>query len=169
MTKTLNLRPVYPRLANYIETNFPLLENHKKNVFKAYVECSGLTVQQASQSLKSGWGPEVFVMKIYPKNGKFIYEKNPNGIILAEDVARKFENEGYKDFEMTLFLESVLMHEHTHWGDMKADGKQQRDKNGKIVEEGIEFEKKAYKRNMHRNWGGIYEVLTAYELKLRGR
>jgi len=70
----------------------------------------------------------------------------------------------FNDTRMHMLLESTIIHEMTHWGDLKADGKQQLDAKGRLVEEGIKFEVEAYGRDLDPYWPGQYLGLTEYEL-----
>ncbi len=158
MAKVLNIAHMYPRLSDWIEKNLPLIETFKPRVFKAFVKHSQLTKEQASLALKNGFGPEVLIKKIYPRNGLYDHRQNKNSIILSENIARRFETQDYSHPYIHVVLESTLIHEMTHWGDIKVDGKQQVDKNGNRIEEGQAFEREAYGMNIDPYWTGRYNT-----------
>ena len=76
-------------------------------------------------------------------NGRFDSEK-PDEISIAKEVVERFEI----DFGLEkaqLLVESTVLHELVHWGD-NLDGRDQRG------EEGKDFEKAAYGRDISRYW-----------------
>ncbi len=163
MPKIISIEHIYPKTCKWIKENIPLLEIKKPKIWKAYLKYSQLKKADASQSLKNGWGPEILLDELWPANGKYRPEVNRNAIFIAENIFRMFENKESKNPKMHRVLESTILHEMCHWGDLKFDGKQQRLANGKKFEEGKAFEKEAYGKNIDPFWDGQYLARTVYE------
>lgn len=90
--------------------------------------------------------PEVHFGINIRSNGFFNGPRFPNRVYLTKTVCDKFENSDSNNVLMHLLIESTLLHEMVHWGDHK-DGVDQA-----LIEEGKEFEKEAYGRDIERYW-----------------
>lgn len=137
----------YPKLTDWIYDNLAKVPQ-KKKVFEAFVKYSEQT-SGAMQTMLTTCSPTpVIDFKHMPgSNGQFSGSRDANRVYLALSICEKFEKSAKDrtDARMHLLLESTLLHELVHWGDWK-DGKDQ------AKEEGKEFEKAAYGKDITRYW-----------------
>lgn len=100
---------------------------------------------KALLALKVGTPPEVHFQVMPRSNGRFRVSRFPGRVYLAKSICEKFEKTDSANAQMHLLIESTLLHEMVHWGDWK-DGVDQG------PEEGKEFEKAAYGKDIQRYW-----------------
>lgn len=134
----------YPKLSKWIKKEIPKAKN-KSKVWTAFLKYSELSACKARRALGNGWYPILYFKAMPGSNGEFSGLTFKNRIYLADAICRRFENTDAKNADMHLLLESTILHEMVHWGDWK-DGVDQ------IVEEGKEFEKEAYGKDINRYW-----------------
>lgn len=138
MTKFL-LSSVYPNLARVVETQVPAVVGNKRK-FDAFMKFGQFSRNVAEDVLQSGFGPELILRNHgaawghYPGSGDQIwiahwladqYEKvveswhNADALnqMSSDDHARWLKLVGHAN----LAVESTVLHEMVHWGDMKAD------------------------------------------------
>lgn len=134
----------YPKLSNWIECEIPKVKG-KPKVFAAFLKYAELNKKKAKLALQKGQPPEINFDTMPNSNGRFSGKKFPNKVFLAKAICDRFESTDSKNLKMHLLLESTLLHEMVHWGDWK-DGIDH------PKEEGKEFEKEAYGRDINRYW-----------------
>ena len=139
---TTNHKSLYPNLSNWVESTLPAVQNNRQ-VWSSFLRYSELSVPEAVRALSWGYDPVLYIKQIPGCNGEFD-SKNPRRIVLAKDIAQRFEQD-YLLPEAQRLVESTVLHELVHWGDHK-DGRDQ------LCEEGICFEKQAYGENVQRYW-----------------
>lgn len=137
----------YPKLTAWIYDNLCKVPD-KKKVFEAFVKFGELDAADARIMLTTCSPTPIIDYRVMPNaNGQFEGATDANRVYLAHAICEKFERSprDAADPRMHLLLESTLLHELVHWGDWK-DGKDQPD------EEGKEFEKAAYGKDINRYW-----------------
>ena len=139
-----DVRKKYPRLTSFIDNDVSNIKFTKPKVWKAFLKYSELTEAEAIDALMTCSNPIVDVDVMPNANGEFRGSTDPNIVFLAKAICERFEKD-YKKAEAKLLIESTLLHEMVHWGDWK-DGKDQ------PGEEGKEFEKAAYGKDINRYW-----------------
>ena len=146
MKISAGLQKDYPKLAKWICDNLPKVKNNCK-VFSAFQKYSEQNKQVATQALTAGNNPMIDFRHMPGANGEFEGDAHPETVFIAKDICEKFQTSpaDAKDKRMHLLVESTLLHEMVHWGDWK-DGVDQPD------EEGKEFEKAAYGKDINRYW-----------------
>ncbi len=138
-----NVKSKYPKLAKWLKNELPKAAR-KPRVWKAFLKYSELSAVKATAALKSGTKPTLCGKVLPGANGEFHGSANANKIFLAEAICKRFEKESRKK-KMLLLVESTVLHEMVHWGDW-MDGKDQ------AGEEGKQFEKAAYGKDICRYW-----------------
>ncbi|MFQ5652225.1 MAG: hypothetical protein ACE5IY_20030 [bacterium] len=144
MKISAHFKKKYPKLSKWIVTELPKVKN-KPKVWKAFQKYSELTAAQALSAVGSGSFPILHASVMPGSNGRFAGSTFPKNIYLAEAICRKFEKSDSKNAKMHILVESTILHEMVHWGDWK-DGKDQ------PGEEGKQFEKAAYGKDIDRYW-----------------
>jgi hypothetical protein len=136
----------YPKIAKWICDNLPKVKTNTK-VFNAFMKYSEQNTTVATQALTAGNNPTIDFRAMIGANGEFEGSTFPETVFLAKDICEKFENSptDAKDKRMHVLIESTILHEMVHWGDWK-DGVDQ------PGEEGKEFEKAAYGKDIDRYW-----------------
>ncbi len=158
MVNIVSIEQKFPETSKWIRLNFPTLKSRKPKVWKAFLKYSELSEESASLALRNGFSPQILVKDIYPRNAEYSYEVAKDTIIIDEQIMLKFEEEAFDSPKMHRFLESTILHEMCHWGDMKSDGQQQMRKDGRRFEEGEAFEYEAYGDNLDPYWPGRYKT-----------
>jgi hypothetical protein len=143
------MKGTYPKLSKWILVNIPNVIN-KSKVFYAFMKYSEQNHAKIIEILTRDTLP-VLHYWYFPgdnKNGTSVKKGHRNLVFLAKSICDKFETSGKsaKDPRMHLLLESTILHEMVHWGDT-LDGKRQRQH-----EEGKEFEREAYGKDVGRYW-----------------
>ena len=135
---------MYPKLSKWIEINIPKVRsNHKVyNAFRKYAQLNDVLAQSA---LTLGSYPEIHYKLMPGSNGIFSGSKFPERVYLAKTLCDRFEKIDSNNKSMHILVESTLLHEMVHWGDWK-DGVDQKG------EEGKQFEKSAYGKDINRYW-----------------
>jgi hypothetical protein len=149
----------YPKLAQWVRMELPLLPRQKKKVWKAFEEHSPQSmIKIGGLSLSWGLPPK---LEVYPRRceqfdeprGNYIYRTYDmelgktivpaNLIIIAEDIASRFDR---RDADMVTIVEATILHELIHW----LRGRAGLD----IMDEELSyaFEKAAYGRSIGRKW-----------------
>ena len=144
MLMTTATQKQYPHLTSFVFGELSKVPFKKPKVFTAFLKWSELTTGQAITALTKCSNPVLEIMVMPGSNGKFRGSTKPNTIYLAKAVADRFEVDHAKP-EAKLLVESTILHEMVHWGDWK-DGEDQE------PEEGKEFEKEAYGKDINRYW-----------------
>ncbi len=137
-------RSKYPKLSKWVEDNLPKVKN-KNKVWAAFLKYSELSESDARCAVGSGPLPILHSAVMPGANGEFRGSTEPNHIYLAEEICERFEKTDSGKPEMHLLVESTILHETVHWGDWK-DGVDQ------AGEEGKNFEKEAYGKDINRYW-----------------
>ena len=145
----------YPKLSNWILINIPKVLD-KSKVFYAFMKYSEQSHSRTIEILANNSGP-ILIDWYFPENHDGVRGRingrsnmkgyNKNIICLARDICDKFEhsNKAANSPKMHLLLESTILHEMVHWGD-RLDGVRQKG------EEGKDFERKAYGRDIGPYW-----------------
>ncbi len=133
-------RKEYPKLAAWIEEEFPKVVN-KPKIWNAFVKYSELGATRAVWAVTPGYQPEVGWKVMPGKNGSYSFERNPYRVFLAKRLCDEFEQAKVLTAKLIEKVESTLLHEFVHWGDEK-DGIDQKG------EEGRKFEVEAYGRDI---------------------
>ena len=154
------LQEKYPNLTAFLKDMLKQWQNKSEDFKNAFYTTSGLNEQQTIEMLTFGQGPIVNVLDISikkPKQGETLYRKIisntgqilsmanvDNGVINLDcnNTVKYFEEakNAYDKISAKVLLESTLYHEGTHYGNLKMN----KTTNGKFVESGKEFEKRAY-------------------------
>jgi len=133
----------YPKLTNYLKNTVQEIANNPK-VMKALAKYSELSESDIKKALTWGEGPTIKVTSLDKAYGEFTPGIKSDELRVDTDLIKSLESSEGDDSDAKLFLTAVtILHEFTHYGD-DQDGKQQTDKDGNRIEEGLEFEKEAY-------------------------
>jgi ribosomal protein S15P/S13E len=151
----------YPRLAHYLKHVIRDIANNKTvvNALKKYGE---FTDKQINEALKWKKGPKINVTQLgTTKKGNIIRgqysTKEPDVLNIDVDIVNQLENATGEDRDAALLnVASTILHEFTHLGEYKKDGKFDNK-----VERGEAFEKQAYSRDID-NLNDAKEVLNEY-------
>ena len=153
---TTNHNSLYPNLTNWVKNTLPEVQNNDL-VWPFFLLHSELSHTEGVRALSWGPDPILYIKQIPGRNGEFD-SQNPQRIILARDIAQRFEQD-YLLPEAQRLVESTVLHELVHWGDHK-DG---RDQPG---EEGLCFEKQAYGENVQRYWTDSTTSLREWDINV---
>ncbi|SDL06913.1 Metallopeptidase toxin 3 [Aliiruegeria lutimaris] len=147
MMVSQKMKTSYPKLSAWIYDNLAKVPKNKK-VFDAFVKYTEQKRGDMRAMLTTcSPTPIVDCRAMENANGEFSGGTDPNRVYIDVGICEKFEKSASdaKDPRMHILLESTLLHEMVHWGDWK-DGKDQE------YEEGKEFEKEAYGKDINRYW-----------------
>ena len=139
MTKFL-LSSVFPNLTRIVETQVPAVAKNKQK-FDAFMKFGQFSESDAELMLLSGFGPELVVRNHYASWGHYPgagnqiwisewlaeqYEKVIESWHNAEDLGQVGSGEHARWMKLVkhaiLVVESTILHEMVHWGDVRADG-----------------------------------------------
>ena len=158
----------YPKYASFLKNlakDYAAKPTEFKKAFKQYSHLSDAEIKEV---LTYGKGPKIEVKDLdsdysdvngrtkYKKNSKTGLLENLNGgkglILIDDDVVNKLEKAKTVDEKAgaKILVESTTLHETTHYGDIKKDGKIMTDDKGNKVETGKKFEKAAYGKDVNR-------------------
>jgi hypothetical protein len=140
-------RQAYPNLTQFIFERLAQVPSNGR-VFRAFVKWSELSSTTARSILTQCTESPIIDFKEMPtSNGRFNGSVDADRIYLAKAICDKYKGSARDraDPRMHLLIESTLLHEMVHWGDWK-DGVDQE------PEEGKEFEREAYGRDISRYW-----------------
>ena len=135
----------FPRFANFVKEDIPLVPKQKSDVWQAFLSHSKLPSGDAKAALAWGDGPLLLTGDLGSANG-FFDPTAPNTITLSSDVTSRFE----ADFELPkaqLLVESTILHEMIHWSYKKL-GLAEPDN----TEIGRDFELESYGADIDRYW-----------------
>lgn len=138
----------YPRLAMWICDNLPKVKD-KQKVFRAFQKYAKLNEKVSGRALQYGNPPVIEYRYLPADNGIFIGNKYPDTVFLSMSICDRFEGSAKDaaDPRMHLLLESTLLHEMVHWGDFQDDQALSPGEQGK------EFERAAYGKDVRQYWG----------------
>ncbi|MCP5158659.1 MAG: hypothetical protein H6975_04455 [Gammaproteobacteria bacterium] len=127
----------YPRLAGVVRHDLPKVVNDKRK-FNAFKKFGQFNEEKAREILKPGSDPVLCVSQLPP--GVFGQYRAGDEIHINQVIVQQHENiinswinasafkVGKQDHWLalvqraTLIVESIILHELVHWGDLKADG-----------------------------------------------
>lgn len=140
-------RQAYPKLTTFVFTRLAKVPRNGK-VFRVFIKWSELSSSKARSILTQCTEAPIIDFKIMPgANGQFNGSVDAARVYLAKSICDKYEGSSTDraDPRMHLLVESTLLHEMVHWGD-HIDGVDQE------PEEGKEFEREAYGKDITRYW-----------------
>jgi hypothetical protein len=178
----------YPELVAFFQKLLSTFENKSDEFKEVFYTRSGLNEEQTKETLKDGEGPKVVVVEKLEKykDGKLV---KSNGVTVTNvnKETKKLENKGEGLIKISYdkviseiksaknmgelkkaeyFLESVVLHEATHYGNLKVN----KNPNGRYGESGKSFERNAYGKDLNKSdYKKIYDRNHRKLMKIKSK
>lgn len=147
MPRMLNADRIrFPHFSHFVLNVIPTSVPQRPKVWDAFKFRGQMGSFMAYLALSSRDGSPLLRLRAMPaSNGEFD-SAQPDRIFIATEIAKRFEAEHQNEHAQQT-VESTVLHELVHWGDLKADGK-----HTTAVEAGRAFEFDAYGGDIDRWW-----------------
>jgi len=132
----------FPKSYAYLQTNLPQV-SARPQVWNPFIECSGLTQNEAAEAIRWGTSPWVFASSLNSAWALF-NQANPGRIEVNTDVLTHFEGDSSAAAAQEFLLAKVL-HELCHWGCFRKQVQE-------TEEQGERFENLAFGQHLRPWW-----------------